>query len=204
MPMATNPHLGKVAFRRRRSVYRLLFWCCLLTTHCSLLTGCGYTTAELYRDDVRTVALPIWENRTFERGVESDLAEALAKELQRRTPYRIARSDGGESSAIGADTELTGRIVGVRRQRLARTAQTGLPQEVEVRVVVDVQWRDRRSGEVLMERTGLEEVGRFVPAGNAPAGVDGGGVIGEPFEVAQHAAVARLAQQIVDALRTDF
>lgn len=177
-----------------------------------LITGCGYTTAELYRDDVRSVALPIFENRTFERGVETDLAEALAKEIQRRTPYGLSRSasggTAGVAAALGADTELTGTVVRVKRQRLARTADTGLPQEIEVRVVVDVQWRDRRSGEVLMERLGFEEVGRYIPAGNVPGtsggGVDGGGVLGEPFIVAQHAAVARLAQSIVDAMRRDF
>ncbi|MEM1099002.1 MAG: LPS assembly lipoprotein LptE [Planctomycetota bacterium] len=165
------------------------------------LTGCGYTTAELYRDDVSSVALPIFENRTFERGVEADLAEALAKEVQRRTPYAVASSAGGGASG---DTELVGTITAVRRQRLARTADTGLPQELEVRLIADVQWRDRRSGDVLMERRGLEEVGRYIPAGNVSAGVDGGGVLGEPFVVAQHAAVSRLAQAIVDAMRADF
>ncbi|MEM8782433.1 MAG: LPS assembly lipoprotein LptE [Planctomycetota bacterium] len=173
----------------------------MLTVGWACLSGCGYTTAELYREDVRSVGLPIFENRTFERGLEADLAEALAKELQRRTPYALA--SGGEAVG-GGDTELVGVITALRRQRLARTADTGLPQEVEVRVVIDVQWRDRRSGDVLMERRGLEEVGRFIPAGNVSAGVDGGGVLGEPFVVAQHAAVTRLAQAVVDAMRSDF
>jgi hypothetical protein len=186
-----------------------------------LLPGCGYSTAELYRDDVRTVALPIFGNDTFERGVETELTEALAKEIQRRTPYTLAAaravtigtppaggtsSGGGEDLALrtGADTELTGTVVSVRRQRLSRTANTGLPQEIQVRVIADVQWRDRRSGQVLMERAGLEEVGRYIPAGNQPIGVDGGGVIGEPFAVAERDAVARLARAVVDAMRQDF
>ncbi|MEM7576407.1 MAG: LPS assembly lipoprotein LptE [Planctomycetota bacterium] len=168
-------------------------------------SGCGYSTAELYRQDVNSIALPIFENRTFERGVEADFAEALAKEVQRRTPYALAGSSAsGFVASAGGDTELTGTITAVRRSRLSRTADTGLPQELEVRVIADVQWRDRRSGEVLMERRGLEEVGRYIPAGNVSAGVEGGGVLGEPFSVAQHAAVARLAQAVVDAMRSDF
>ncbi len=161
---------------------------CLLATS---LPGCGYSTQSLYPEQYRTVALPVFENRTFERGVEADLTEALGKTIEQRTPYRLARS-------ASADTDLTGIITSVERRRLSRTADAGFPQEIEVSVRIDFEWRDRRTSAVIAERRGLEQVGRYVPARTTD------GAAGEPFSVAQHAAVARLADDVVAAMRGEF
>ena len=155
----------------------------LLLTLC-VLPGCGYSTTELFPEKYATVSLPLFENRTFYRDVESDLGEALAKELEQRSPYKIV-------NPAAADTELTGTIHRVEQRMLSRTADTGIPQELEVSVWIDFAWKDLRTGDVITDRRGYEQVGRYIPA----AGV------GEPFEVAQHAAVQRLARDVVSALR---
>ena len=54
------------------------------------LPACGYHYAEVYPAGYATVAVPIFENKTFEREVAYDLTEAIIKEIEQRTPYKVA------------------------------------------------------------------------------------------------------------------
>ncbi len=149
--------------------------------------GCGYTQKELFPPEYRTVATPIFENRSFYRGVEFDLTEALAKEVELRTPYKVV-------SQAGADTLLRGTITRIDQRQLSSRRDVALPEEVELVITVDFQWKDQRSGQVLRDRRGFQSVGRYVPT--RP--------LGEPMGVGQHEAVQRLARDIVSTLRTDW
>jgi hypothetical protein len=151
------------------------------------LAGCGYSHKMLFPEDVTTVAVPIFQNQTFYRGVEFDLSEALTKEIELRTPYKVI----GRSAA---DTELTGKVVDVRQNLVSRTRPGALPQEVEVTVVVDFEWRNLKTGNVLRDRKGFSAVGRFRPT--QP--------VGEYYERAQHEAVMEMATAIVAALQKDW
>ncbi|MEM1447163.1 MAG: LptE family protein [Planctomycetota bacterium] len=150
-------------------------------------TGCGYSTTELFPEQYRTVAVPIFDNRTFYRGVEFDLTEAIVKEIEQRTPYKI-------TDANVADTLLSGTVTNVAIQELSRTREGGLPQEVKVTVVIDFDWTDQRSGAKLVSRRSFSGVGRYIPT--QP--------VGESFEVGQHAAVQRVARDLISSLRGDW
>lgn len=149
-----------------------------------LLGGCGYSHGGLYPDQYRTVAVPIFENRTFYRQIEYDLSEALVKELELATPYTVAPP--GE-----ADTVLAGTIRNIEQTMLSRRRLGGVPQEMEVTLTIDLEWRDLRTGEAVMTRRGLPVVARYVPT--AP--------VDQPFEVGQHALAQQLAREIVAELR---
>jgi hypothetical protein len=149
-----------------------------------LLGGCGYSHQTLYPRDVATVNVKIFGNRTFYQGIEFDLTEALIKEMELRTPYKAVSGSGG-------DTVLEGEVVEVAQTSGGRSGAGGLIEELEVRVTVDFTWRDARSGQVLRERHGVSDVGHYKPADP----------VGEPFEVAQHQAVERMASRIVATLR---
>lgn len=151
------------------------------------MTGCGYSTKELFPQQYTTIASPSFENRTFYRGMEFELAEALAKQIESRTPYKIVAPGA-------AQTILEGTITNVEQTRLSRRRPGGMPQEVEVTVTADFVWKDLTSGEVLADRRGFVSVGRYVPT----AGIN------EPFEVAQHQALQQMAADIVSALRSDW
>ncbi len=83
--------------------------------------GCGYSSdrSQIFRttnsndDRVRTVALDIFESREFRRGLELQLTEALAKEIESTTPFKLAKKDR-------ADTAITGRIFEVRQGTIGR------------------------------------------------------------------------------------
>jgi len=152
-----------------------------------MLTGCGYSTRELYPAQYRTVAVPNFDNRTFDREVEFELREALIKEIEQRTPYKVVRTPGA------ADTLLEGTVVEVQRSAISRQQGTGLPQEVEVTVMVDFVWRDLRSGEDLRGYRGFSATGQYVPVRT----------VGEFDVTAKHRAVQRLAQDIVSTMRED-
>jgi hypothetical protein len=151
------------------------------------LSACGYSTRELFPTEYRSVAVPIFENRTFYRGIEYDMTEAFVKELEQRTPYITL--DAGT-----ADTLVRGSVVGLETRQLSRTREAGLPQEVEVTLLVDFTWTDQRTGTVLVDRRRLASVGRYVPT--QP--------VGERLDLGQRAAVQRTAQDLVSAMRGDW
>jgi Lipopolysaccharide-assembly len=151
------------------------------------LGGCGYSNKELYPTEYRTVAAPIFENRTFYRGVEFQLAEALTKQIESRTPYKVV-------SPGVAQTQLEGTITHIDQRQLSRRRPGGVPQEVEYTVTVDFVWKDLGRGGVIRDRRGFQAVGRYVPT----AGV------GEPFELGLHQVVQRMAQDIVSTMQADW
>ncbi|MEO0474569.1 MAG: LptE family protein [Planctomycetota bacterium] len=152
-----------------------------------LLTGCGYTTTELFPTQYTTVTVPNFENRSNDRSVEFTLREALIKELEQRTPYKAVSGTGL------SDTQLTGTVTRVDRQLISRDATAGLPQEIEVTVTVDFQWRDLRTGEVIRSFRGLSAAGQFVPSRS----------VGEFDNDGVRLAVSRLAEDIVSRMRDD-
>lgn len=154
---------------------------------CGLGVGCGYTHKELFPDHVATVTVPIFGNRSFYQGMAFDLTEALVKEIELRTPYKVTAEDD-------ADTILTGTIVSVRQDRLSRHRAGDVPQELEMRITVDFEWKNLRTGRTLRQRRGYTAVGRYIPV--RP--------IREPSGVAQHAAVQRLARNIVSVMASDW
>ena len=179
--------------RRTHALPRLVIVLAAISLMSHGLAGCasdptvGYSTRSTYTTQVRTVALPIFENATFDRGVEFDLADALVKEIEARTPYKV-------TSPERADTVLSGSIRSVRRDAISKSRLTGLSEEVVLGVTVDFVWKEQRTGRVLLERTGFAAQGLFLPS--PPSG--------EPVELAEFAAVQQLARDIVGIMRSDW
>jgi hypothetical protein len=129
--------------------------------------------------DARTVSIPIFENRTFRRGVETDLARLLASEVQSRTRLRLVDS--------GADLVVEGTIVEMKETLLSERK----PEEVRessMLVTVEFTVRDGRTGATVVAEQRLTERESFVP------------VIAESVRTARAEALKRLAADIVDRL----
>lgn len=152
-----------------------------------MLWGCGYAHSDRFPTDVKTIAVPLFENQSFYQGVEFDLTEALIKEIELNTPYKVT---GGDR----ADTIIDGVIVSIQQRRLSRQSIGGVPQELEMRIIVNYSWKHQNSGQTLRQRNGFTSVGRYIPT--RP--------IAEPLEVAQHEAVSRLAREMVSAMASDW
>ncbi|MBM4077483.1 MAG: hypothetical protein FJ267_17795, partial [Planctomycetes bacterium] len=105
----------------------------------TMLSGCGYVVGNGFNPDVRTVSVPMFENETFRRGIEAQLTEAVQKEIQQRTPYRLAKG-------LDADTRLTGRIVRTRKDVLGENRFDD-PRELQVSLMIVTKWENLRTGE---------------------------------------------------------
>ncbi|MHC4589853.1 MAG: LPS assembly lipoprotein LptE, partial [Planctomycetota bacterium] len=86
-------------------------------------------SAALTIGGIKTVAVHVFENDTYERDVEFELADALIKEIEARTPYKV-------TSDKRADTILTGRIRDIERDQLSKSRVTGLSEEVTLGVTI--------------------------------------------------------------------
>lgn len=154
--------------------------------------GCGYSsdrnqifrTTNSNNDRVRTVALDIFESREFRRGLELQLTEALAKEIEAKTPFKLAKKDR-------ADTALTGQILEVRQGTIGRDFAQVRPRETAATVVVSFQWKDLRTGEVLVDRPRIVQTVEYIRP------------LGEGFRHAMQRDMDRLAERIVETMESD-
>ncbi len=120
---------------------------CLLWSGLFLLfafTGCGYTVGNNFSRDIKSVAVPIFENKTNRRGIEFQLTEAVQKEITKRSQFRLAKG-------LEADTRLTGEIVSFRKDVLGENRYDD-PRELQLSLMVKVTWEDLRTGQLLAEQ----------------------------------------------------
>jgi len=120
------------------------------------LAGCnGYNNDSLYRDNIKTVCVDIFENDSFERGVEYELTDAVCKRIEAQTPYRI------ESDKNKADTILSGRITKVLNTALSVERQTGRAMEKQYSITVVVNFKDMNTGELLVDNQSAQSSSSF-------------------------------------------
>ena len=109
-----------------------------------LLSGCGYMVGSPNACDVQTVAVPIFTSDSFRRGFEFQLTEAVKKQIQAQTAFRIAEEPY-------ADTRLTGHIVDIRKGVLSETAFDD-PRQLQLTLAVMITWEDLRTGQILAQQ----------------------------------------------------
>lgn len=153
------------------------------------LAGCGggggYHMGSLHDTSVRTIAVPIFENRTYSNGLEAKLTEAIITEIHRTTPWRVVPVDQ-------AQTTLSGTITNAQLRTLA--IERGYVEQSALVLTVDFAWTDNARGEAKVVRQGFSAAGSFIPARG----------VGEPIETGQREAIAELARDIVAELAADW
>lgn len=160
---------------------------CVIAGGCSSSTSTGFKPAEFVAPDAKTISVPIFANDSFYRGVEFDLTEALIKEIELRTPYKVVRG-------TAADTTLTGNVRAVKQRVLSRAFEGGIGQEIQVSVAANFEWLDMRSGKVLRKRSRVIGTGEYIPAR----------AVGEPLQTGVHDAVSEIARDIVSTMYSDW
>lgn len=152
------------------------------------LAGCaGYQIGQqtMYRPDIRTIHVPVFESVSFRRHLGERLTEAVATEIELKTPYRVV-------SAERADSVLRGRIV-LEEKRVIAEDQFDIPRVIETDMVVQVEWIGSQ-GDLLANaitipldqydlRIGASE--QFIPEG------------GQSLATAHQEVIQELAEQIV-------
>ena len=163
----------------------------LLILAVPLLTGCAayrFGNNTLYAPNVRTVYVPMIQSESFRTTPGIDLGErlteALCKEIEKRTPFKVV----GDPNA---DSVLTARIV-ADTKRMVVESPTDQSRQVEMNMQVLVTWADRggavlSSGQVPMPAASVDvgQAAMLVPE------------FGRSVVTTQQEAIVKLAQQIV-------
>jgi hypothetical protein len=158
-----------------------------------MMTGCaGYRigTRSLYRNDIRTVHIPIIKSDSFRPELGVQLTEALQKELERRTPYKI-----GEFAT--ADSIMTCRLTSENKQVVGETG-TDESRLLRSAIAVEVSWVDRRNIPLIETR--------FLPPGETTfyfsENTDFVPEAGQSIGTANQRVIERLANHIVDQMES--
>jgi len=102
-------------------------------------SGCGYQrvgSATHIPANVRTLAVPIFQSKVQAFRTETVFTQAVVRELNTRTQYRVLTSSGGEASA---DAILRGTVVSETVAPLTYDASSGQTSSYLVTVTVRVQ-----------------------------------------------------------------
>jgi Lipopolysaccharide-assembly len=171
--------------RRRAILGPVLIMAC-----CSLLGCAGYRmgTSSLFRQDIRTIHVPIVRCDSFRPDLGVRLTEAIQKTIEDRTPYKIA-------DASRADSTLACRIHYDTKRVLTETLSDE-PRALRLTMATEVNWTDR-IGNVLMQN-------RFLPPGETAffftEKADLVPEAGQSISTSQQNAIEQLADHIVDQM----
>lgn len=174
--------------RRCESVLR---WCLIGSLLAATLnfSGCAsyqFGSRTLYRPDVQTIHVPIFQSQSFRKDFGEQITEAVVKEISSKTPYRIVcESD--------ADSILSGQIISEQKTVLAEDVND-VPRNIGTDLVVRIRW-ESRSGDLLRDNLVslppilyVSQTANLVPE------------VGQSVATAHQRAISQLAEQIVAQL----
>ena len=142
----------------------------------------------LYAPDVRTVYVPIVQSESFRRDLGERLTEAIVKEIELKTPFKVVGTPN-------ADSILSARLVSDTK-RIVVENQNDDPRALELTMNVEVTWLNRR-------REPLRDP-RVVPLPTALLPIGGTSTlvpeVGQSVATAQQQAIERLAEHIVSTM----
>jgi outer membrane lipopolysaccharide assembly protein LptE/RlpB len=174
----------------RRVPTRILALCCLSFGWLALLTGCGYHTAGSATHipgNVRTIAVPVFATHAQAYHTEMALTQAVVRELNTRTRYRVVTG-----SSADADAVLSGTLLTQSSAPLTYDSTTGETSSYVVTIMVKVVLT-QRNGRVLYQNDALSYREQY----QSPQDLTG-------FVREDPAAVNRLARDFAQALVGDM
>ncbi len=145
---------------------RLSFSGLAITLLVAAIAGCSsyhFGSRSLFRDDIRTVHVPVIRNQTFRHDLGPRLTEAVVRLIEMRTPYKVT----GDPSA---DSTLHVVITSETKNVLTESASDD-PRALDTVMGAQVVWNDRRGNPLLQNHvildanlgTNLLQSKRFVP-----------------------------------------
>ena len=145
-------------------------------------------SASLYAPDVTTVYVPMIESDSFRRDLGERLTEAVVKEIELKTPFKVVGTPD-------ADSIMSARLVGDTKRVIIENRNDD-PRLVEIGRAVEVTWLNRRREPIRMPRTidlppelmSIGQIATLVPEA------------GQSTVTAGQQAIERLAQQIVSTM----
>jgi hypothetical protein len=188
----TGP-IAKHQLRSKSSPFYILHFAFCILHFC--LTGCaGYQVGagSLYAPDVTTVYVPMIESDSYRRDLGERLTEAVIKEIELKTPYKVVDTPD-------ADSVLSARLTRDTRRTLVENAFDD-PRLLENELHAEVTWLNRRrlpiipmqSLAVPPDLVLINQTSNLIPE------------VGQSVASQQQQAIERLAQQIVSTMEAPW
>ena len=162
--------------RHIKHILRVVLICAVL------MSGCGYHLARYANpmlDDIDTVAVPYFSNRTFEPEAETIFTTAFVNEFVEGRRLEVVRP-------ADADVVLRGTIRKLQEETIAFN-RDDKALEYRIHAVLDVVLEKRLSGEVLWKRKSLYHSEEFLVSDDIIFS-----------EAAKRAALQRLADDLAE------
>jgi outer membrane lipopolysaccharide assembly protein LptE/RlpB len=159
---------------------------------CSVLlaVACGYQvagTATRLPPDIKTIAIPVFTNKSTRFRIEQSVSAAVTREFIERTRFRVT------PETEGADAELKGTINSVHSGVLTFDPNTGRATTFQIQVTADIELIDLHTKKVVFSNPHYLFRDQYQVSQSAPA----------LFEE-DEPALNRLSQDFARTLVTDI
>lgn len=155
-------------------------------------TGYQVGTRSLYAPDVATVYVPMIESESFRRDLGERLTEAVVKEIELKTPYKVVGTPN-------ADSILSAHLFADTRRVLAENSFDD-PRVSETELRAEVTWLNRRRLPIVPAQT-IPLPPELVPIAQSTNLIP---EAGQSVATSQQQAIERLAQQIVSTMEAPW
>jgi hypothetical protein len=166
----------------------------LIASSISLIGCASYRMGSetLYAPDVQTVYLPMIESDSFRRDLGERLTEAVGKEIELKTPFKVVGTPD-------ADSILSVRLVSDTK-RVTIENPNDDPRAIEINMLAEVTWLNRRREPLRLPST-LILPPELLPFNQTASQLPEAGL---PLVTVQQQAIERLAQQIVSTMEEQW
>ncbi|MBQ7188218.1 MAG: hypothetical protein IJR99_02265 [Kiritimatiellae bacterium] len=157
----------------------------LLLLAALFLNGCAsYTWRSRVPEDLRTLAVPVFENESGQPELDAIVTKYTLRELQREGTFQIARLSDASLKLLGKLTRVKTDSITFDRNFGSRTA------EYKLTVVAEITLVDTASGKTLIDRQKIKARTTFLTHGDMLTGL----------QDAYPRVSKELARSIVDAI----
>jgi outer membrane lipopolysaccharide assembly protein LptE/RlpB len=146
------------------------------------LSGCGYSLRGNLPEHIKSVAVPVFQNRTPVPAVENFLTNAVVNAFSTNGRLRVTSVDR-------ADSILDGEITSYLLQSIAYDAAANIRQ-FRLTVTLNLRFRDVRRNEVLFQRANYSDRADFAVPGTVAETIT-------TSEVALQQAATEIARSVV-------
>jgi hypothetical protein len=137
----------------------------------AIVCGCGYGfSSSVLPGHIKTVAVPLMENRSVRGGLETALTDSLVEGFIRNHTLSVVPEKN-------ADSALQGAILEYRREPFSVDANENV-QEYKVEILVAAQFVDLRNNKVLWEEPRISQWAtyNFIEVAGRPAETENDGI----------------------------
>lgn len=146
----------------------------------------------MFPTDIQTVYVPMFQSDSYRRGLAEQLTEAVCKEIENRTNYKVVNNPN-------ADSVLSGRILN-EVKRIIVEAPTDEPRESQLEFFIEVTWLDRQ-GALLAQSQKVPLPGTVA---NISQTSDVVPEVGQSIATAQQEVINKLSYQIISMMEAPW